>query len=106
MDKSCPRKNLISKLLCNFEFPHDRLYLTYIFPDMNKIALITGATSGIGQATALKAAEAGFDLIITGRRAARLEELAKAIRQKGTAVLTLDFDVRRPDEVQQAIGNE
>ncbi len=105
MDKSCPRKNLISKLLCNFEFPHDRLYLTYIFPDMNKIALITGATSGIGQATALKAAEAGFDLIITGRRAARLEELAKAIRQKGTDVLTLDFDVRRPDEVQQAIDH-
>lgn len=105
MDKSCPRKNLISKLLCNFEFPHDRLYLTYIFPDMNKIALITGATSGIGQATALKAAEAGFDLIITGRRAARLEELAKAIRQKGTDVLTLDFDVRQPDEVQQAIDH-
>lgn len=105
MDKSCPRKNLIPKLLCNFEFPHDRLYLTYIFPDMNKIALITGATSGIGQATALKAAEAGFDLIITGRRAARLEELAKAIRQKGTDVLTLDFDVRQPDEVQQAIDH-
>lgn len=105
MDKSCPRKNLISKLLCNFELPHYRLYLTYIFPDMNKIALITGATSGIGQATALKAAEAGFDLIITGRRAARLEELAKAIRQKGTDVLTLNFDVRQPDEVQQAIDH-
>ena len=39
---------------------------------MNKTALITGATSGIGQATALKAAEAGFDIIITGRRAERL----------------------------------
>ena len=50
---------------------------------MNKIALITGATSGIGQATALKAAEAGFDVIITGRRNDRLQELAESIRQKG-----------------------
>ena len=49
---------------------------------MNKIALITGATSGIGQATALKAAEAGFDVIITGRRNDRLQELAESIRQK------------------------
>ena len=50
---------------------------------MNKIALITGATSGIGQATALKAAEAGFDVIITGRRNDRLQKLAESIRQKG-----------------------
>ena len=58
---------------------------------MNKIALITGATSGIGQATALKAAEAGFDVIITGRRNDRLQELAESIRQKGADVLPLAF---------------
>lgn len=72
---------------------------------MNKIALITGATSGIGQATALKAAEAGFDIIITGRRAERLEKLADEIRNKGVDVLTLNFDVRQSQEVQQAIDN-
>ncbi len=70
---------------------------------MNKIALITGATSGIGQATALKAAEAGFDIIITGRRTERLETLAKEIRNKGVDVLTLNFDIRQAAEVTKAI---
>lgn len=72
---------------------------------MNKIALITGATSGIGQATALKAAETGYDVIITGRRRERLEELAGAIRSKGADVLTLCFDVRQQPEVQAAIDS-
>lgn len=72
---------------------------------MNKIALITGATSGIGQATALKAAEAGFDVIITGRRNDRLEELAENIRRKGADVLPLTFDIRQPAEVEAAIRN-
>lgn len=72
---------------------------------MNKIALITGATSGIGQATALKAAEAGFDLIITGRRQERLEQLAEEIHRKNANVLPLNFDIRKVDEVQQAINN-
>ena len=72
---------------------------------MNKIALITGATSGIGQATAIKAAEAGYDVIITGRRRERLEELAGIIRSKGADVLSLCFDVRQQAEVQSAIDN-
>ena len=72
---------------------------------MNKIILVTGATSGIGQATALKAAEAGFDVIITGRRKERLEELAGKIRQAGADVLALNFDVRQADEVQKAIDS-
>ena len=72
---------------------------------MNKIALITGATSGIGQATALKAAEAGFDVIITGRRNDRLQELAESIRQKGADVLPLTFDIRQSGEVEAAIRN-
>ena len=72
---------------------------------MNKIALITGVTSGIGQATAIKAAEAGYDVIITGRRRERLEELAGIIRSKGTDVLSLCFDVRQQAEVQSAIDS-
>lgn len=72
---------------------------------MKKIALITGATSGIGQATALKAAEAGFDIIITGRRDDRLQHLAEEIRKKGSEVLTLCFDVRDAETVKKAINS-
>ena len=70
---------------------------------MNKVALITGATSGIGKATALKAAEAGFDIIITGRREDRLQTLAREIQEKGVEVLTLNFDIRQPEAVRQAV---
>ena len=72
---------------------------------MNKIILITGATSGIGEASALKAAEAGFDVIITGRRKERLDELSEKIRRKGADVLILNFDVRQSEEVSKAIDS-
>lgn len=72
---------------------------------MKKIALITGATSGIGQVTALKTAEAGFDIIITGRRDDRLQHLAEEIRKKGSEVLTLCFDVRDAEAVKKAINS-
>ncbi len=72
---------------------------------MNKVALITGATSGIGKATALKAAEACFNIIITGRRSDRLEQLAREIQEKGVEVLPLHFDIRQQTAVQQAIEN-
>ena len=71
---------------------------------MNKIALITGATSGIGKATAIKLAEAGYSTIITGRRKERLDELAKGLTDKGIQVLTLQFDVRNQTEVHNAIA--
>lgn len=72
---------------------------------MNKIALITGATSGIGKATAIKLAEAGYSTIITGRRKERLDELAKELTDKGIQVLTLQFDVRNQTEVHNAIAD-
>ena len=71
---------------------------------MKKIAFITGATSGIGKATALKAAAAGFDIIISGRRKERLLLLADDIRRMGAEVLPLAFDVRDPEAVKTAIG--
>ena len=67
---------------------------------MNKIALITGATSGIGRAVADIFAENKYNLIVTGRRSERLQELKAALeRQQGISVLALCFDVRSNDEV-------
>jgi 3-hydroxy acid dehydrogenase / malonic semialdehyde reductase len=68
---------------------------------MNRIAVITGATSGIGQATAHLLARHEFNLILCGRRADRLEK-EKEVLSKLTSVETLQFDVRDQKEVQHA----
>lgn len=68
-----------------------------------RIVLITGATSGIGEATALLLAENNFKLILCGRRTDRLEAL-KAKLAAVTEVYTLAFDVRDRKSVQQAIS--
>jgi NADP-dependent 3-hydroxy acid dehydrogenase YdfG len=65
------------------------------------IMLVTGATSGIGEATARLAAEQHFRLIICGRRADRLEKL-KAALQTHTEVMMLSFDVRDERQVAAA----
>jgi NADP-dependent 3-hydroxy acid dehydrogenase YdfG len=70
----------------------------------NKIALITGATSGIGKACALTLAKMGFDIIATGRREERLEELRKELAS-GVRFLPLVFDVREREKVGEILGN-
>ena len=63
------------------------------------IALITGATSGFGKATAIRFAEHGYNVIITGRREERLNELEEYIKENFEVdVLTLCFDVRNREE--------
>lgn len=73
---------------------------------MKKIALITGATSGIGKATAERLAENGFDIIITGRRKEKLQELEDVLKKEYNAdVLSLEFDVRNYAEVEKYLGS-
>jgi len=69
----------------------------------NRIVLVTGATSGIGEATARLLAKNNFDLIITGRRKDRLEKLAKELPTK---VETLTFDVRDRNAVAKALSGK
>jgi len=72
---------------------------------MSKIALITGATSGIGKASAEIFAKNGYDLIITGRRAGRLEELARRLEKEyKIRVCKLNFDIRKLEEVKKNIS--
>ena len=70
---------------------------------MNKIVLITGATSGIGLACAKKFAENGDKLILTGRNEQRLKEICQELTGKGSELLTLVFDVRDREKVKQCL---
>ncbi len=68
---------------------------------MKKIAMVTGASSGIGEATARKLASAGWDLVLTARRFERLEKLKG---QLAVDCHLLRLDVRRRSDVEAAIN--
>jgi len=70
----------------------------------NKIALITGATSGIGKATAITLAKMGYDIIATGRRKDRLDELHREL-PANVRCLPLVFDVREREKVGEVLGS-
>lgn len=72
---------------------------------MNRTILITGATSGIGEACARLFAQQGNRLILTGRRSQRLQGLKKEIEEHfGIPVFICSFDIRNRPEVQQALA--
>ena len=68
---------------------------------MNKIALITGAGSGIGRACALKLLENGYNVVLNGRRTEPLEETRKMAGSFGVNTLIVPADVGRPEQVEK-----
>lgn len=68
------------------------------------IALITGATSGIGESCAHKFAQAGYNLIVTARRSDLLAGLKRKLERQGVEVLPLVFDVRGRKAAHDAIA--
>lgn len=70
---------------------------------MKKTAMVTGATSGIGKATAKKLASLGYNLILTGRREDRLKELQEELNNDSIQIITLCFDIRVTADVESAI---
>ncbi len=68
-----------------------------------KIVMVTGATSGIGEACAKKFAQGGYNVIITGRRKEKLDALKKELEGMGAEVLAIQFDVREREAAKKAV---
>jgi NAD(P)-dependent dehydrogenase (short-subunit alcohol dehydrogenase family) len=66
----------------------------------NRIALVTGAGSGIGRAASLSLQAAGYSVVLAGRRAASLEETASLASPAGGRMLAVPSDVSRPDSIR------
>ena len=68
-----------------------------------KIVMVTGATSGIGEACARKFASGGYNVIITGRKGEKLDALRRELESMGAEVLAMQFDVRERESARKAV---
>lgn len=68
-----------------------------------RVALVTGASSGIGEATAIALAQEGAKVAVSARRRDRLDDLATRIREAGGEVLVLEADLLDVDEAQRIV---
>jgi NAD(P)-dependent dehydrogenase (short-subunit alcohol dehydrogenase family) len=76
------------------------------FPDFrltDKIAVVTGASKGLGQGTALALANAGAHLVVTSRDRERVQPVAAEIRKMGREALPLDLEVRTVDSIEAMV---
>ncbi|MFY9766473.1 MAG: glucose 1-dehydrogenase [Mycobacterium sp.] len=70
-----------------------------------KVAIVTGASSGLGVAFGTALAEAGADLVLTARRTARLEKTRELIEERGRRALTVTADVSQPGDAQAVVDS-
>lgn len=71
---------------------------------MNKVALITGASRGIGKAIAMRLAKNGFDIAIVGRNAERLKSVQGEIEKIGASCTSIEIDIAMPSAAQDIIN--
>jgi len=74
-----------------------------IFSLKGKTAIVTGASKGLGEAIALSMADAGANLVLTGRDDAGLEKVAEAVTAKGVKCIPMKVDVLKANEIQEMI---
>ncbi len=73
-------------------------------PLANKVALVTGASGGLGKGTAIAYAKAGADVVICARRLDKLQEVAQICEAQGVKALALKCDVMVPEDRQQLVA--
>ena len=68
-----------------------------------QVVLVTGASSGIGSATALYLGEQGYKVVLAARRLERLEIIAAKIRESGGEALVIQTDISQADQIQKLV---
>jgi len=71
----------------------------------NRVAIVTGASKGIGKAIALAFGQAGIKVVATARTTAEIEAVAAQINQAGSEALALTADLGRPDEPERIVAD-